>query len=293
MKKIDHRPSVVLTGALLAVIALAGLITIARLSTDSVGDQTPTGQQTPLTDTVPAVQLPGTAAPAQANPAPMEDPLLSAGTVTRQDCQLPAWSDNPNYVKVFVLVALGCLNNAWQPVLTGLHVPFEPAQVELTGDVTTMDCGRPPERNSFYCDGTIFLVPESYLGTSAGPASIPAAAVSMLAHEYGHHLQHLAGTLAESTTRITAAGRRSAAGLELARRVELQAQCLSGMFMGAAFDPPSIELARQDNFLRGDSAGADPDHGTPQNFGTWFMTGVTRNVLQECDTWTASPEAVR
>ncbi|WP_187776131.1 neutral zinc metallopeptidase [Antrihabitans cavernicola] len=220
------------------------------------------------------------------------NPLTSTASLATRPCRLPPWATTPQATQVFLDAALDCLNQAWSPVMARLKLPFQPASVVTTADVSTQSCGRPPEESSYYCDGVIYLVPASYLGTNAGPQGIPTAAVSMLAHEYGHHLQQLSGTLAASTKQISDVGWMSPQGLELSRRTELQAQCLSGMFMGTAFDVPSLRMAQQDNYTRGDAIGRQSNHGTPQNFGDWFTKGVQRNSLVSCNTWVATPASV-
>ena len=135
-------------------------------------------------------------------------------------------------------------------------------------------------------------MPVSYQSTNTGAQGVPTAAVAMLAHEYGHHLQHLSGTLDAATEQMAAVGRQTPDGLDIARRTELQAQCLAGMFFGATFDAPSINVAQQDAYTRGDAPGALPSHGLPQNFGDWFTLGAQRNSLDVCNTWVAPPTAV-
>ena len=87
-------------------------------------------------------------------------------------------------------------------------------------------------------------------------------------------------------------GRHSALGLELLRRTELQAQCLSGMFMGATFDEVTVDVARHDSLTRGDDAKRPADHGNSEHFGGWFSVGADLNSLAVCNTWNAPADAV-
>lgn len=216
------------------------------------------------------------------------NPLNSAVSLARRPCDLPPWDD-----PAFLDTALRCLDLAWRPVLERLGIEFRPARLVVTETPQTGTCTRPPEGNSFYCNGVISLAPSSYRNTNAGPRGIPAAAVSLLAHEYGHHVQELSGTLAASTQLIAASGRNSPAGLEVSRRAELQAQCFAGMFVGASFDLATAAIAQQDNYTRGDAPGSAGTHGTPAHFGDWFTVGVQRNSLDSCNTWAAPPDTVR
>ncbi len=300
-----HRgPIAIVSIAVAALLAIVGLLLASRLgqhagSTDEARPAVSSSSRVTSAMASSAesstVQPTVTSAPAGANKpvdATATNPLTSAIPLAHKTCPLPKWSSLEAAERVFLDGALGCLNAAWQPVLAKLNLPFEPARLVLTPEVGSQHCGRPPEKNSFYCDGTIYLVPSSYTSTNAGPQGVPAAAVGMLAHEYGHHLQQLSGTLAASTHLIDAAGRTTPTGLELARRTELQAQCLSGMFISAAFDVGSVALAERDNYSRGDAPGADPVHGRPEHFGAWFTRGAQRNSLDACNTWVAESDAV-
>lgn len=255
--------------------------TMVPIST-SLRPTTTTVTTTPPTTTAKAGLIPVDATGA--------NPLTAIASLATRPCRLPTWNDTAP--QPFLDAALECLNQAWQPVMGRLRLPFRPATVVTTPDVSAQSCGRPPEESSYYCDGVIYLVPASYLGTNAGPQGVSTAAVSMMAHEYGHHLQQLSGTLPAALKQITAVGWGSPQGLELSRRTELQAQCLSGMFMGTAFDVGSLRLAQQDNYTRGDAPGMPPNHGAPQNYGEWFSKGVQRNSLVSCNTWVAQAPAV-
>jgi len=273
------------------------------------GGPADTGPSTPST----TVAIPTTAAttpvvPTSATPAgptpqdPTTDNPIDAGAgLGRVLCGLPAWPDNDADLATFFTVAVGCLDRAWRKVMITRRLPFEPAKVVLTENLPTpaasqrqdVDCARPPENDSFYCDDTIYLDQDSYLSTTTGPKGVPAAAIALIGHEYGHHIQRLSGLLPEAVFRIGLAGPDTPAGLELSRCVELQAECFAGMFLGATFDPAGVTLAEHDAAARGDLPNGRPDHGTPKTYGGWFTQGAHANSLTACDTWSAPPSAVR
>lgn len=288
---------IVVLGGTIAAIKLSGPDDHAHASTAAstqVRTMVPISPTTASTTPKTTTSAPSTTASPgmRAVETTVGNPLTSFGSVATRPCRLPPWVDEPAQTQAFLDTALDCLNAAWSPVMARLKLPFATAAVVTTPDVSTQSCGRPPEESSYYCNGTIYLVPASYRRTNAGAQGIPTAAVSMLSHEFGHHLQQLSGILPASTRQIDSAGWSSPQGLEVARRTELQAQCLSGMFMGASFDVPSLRLAQQDNYTRGDALGTQANHGTPQNFGDWFTKGVQRNSLGSCNTWTAPVTAV-
>jgi uncharacterized protein (TIGR03083 family) len=296
------RPARGLVVALLCASALFGcsstddVSSVTATSAGAVSTTTSTTTVPPTTTTTVPPSTTTTAAPAPppGTPRPIyatsTNPLTTSGSLSRVACTLPTWSNDT--AQAFLDVALGCLNTAWKPVLELLRLPFTPASVTVSSDAPAQFCGRPPEQNSFYCNGVIHLDPSSYETTVTGQRGIPAAAVAMLAHEFGHHVQQLSGTLPAAVEQMDAAGRHTPAGLEISRRAEMQAQCLSGMFIGATFDAVSVALAQEDNYSRGDAPGAEPTHGLPQNFGDWFTKGAHRNSLDVCNTWAVPPELV-
>ena len=267
--------------------------TSTDLPSSSSATTTTSTSPTSTTSTTSAFALPSGFAGAMPVDATVNNPITTVVGLAHQYCRLPPWPPDGRDAQAFLDVALGCLDMAWHPVMAKLGLPFKPARLELTANVATQECGRPPEQNSFYCDNTIYLDPESYLRTNTGVQGVPTAAVSLLAHEYGHHIQQLSGTMHAAVVQMNAAGRSSPAGLELSRRAELQAQCLSGMFIGSTFDTASIQLAQQDNYTRGDAPGGPADHGQAQSFGDWFTRGATRDSLDVCNTWIAPPDQVR
>ena len=118
-----------------------------------------------------------------------------------------------------------------------------------------------------------------------------------MAHEYGHHVQQLTGIMDASWQERARTGRRSPAGAETTRRLELQANCYAGMFLGGlrdqrAIDPGLISGALRDYGERGDASGRPREHGTPQTNGSWADQGFQRNRTYQCNTWLAPQDAV-
>ena len=120
---------------------------------------------------------------------------------------------------------------------------------------------------AFYCSGdnTIYM-PFAALQTDMYGAQ-PGVYLALLAHEYGHHVQTLAGVMETYWELRYNSGADTEPGLELSRRFELQAQCFSGMFLAATYGRGSVN----DNVLtearttqdRGDHVEGRPrDHGT-------------------------------
>ena len=134
------------------------------------------------------------------------------------------------------------LDAYWGPVLAeaGVDLPL-PEVVEFTGS-TTSGCGQAtaatgpfycPTDQSIYMDLGFFDLLQTQFGASDGPL----AEMYVTAHEYGHHVQNISGVF---DTADRSAG--SGAGQV---RLELQADCYAGMWVGEAattVDPDTGEV---------------------------------------------------
>jgi uncharacterized protein len=183
----------------------------------------------------------------------------------------------------------------WQKTLRG----YEPAKTRFFDGVIQTGCGTASkEVGPFYCpvdryvyiDLGFFDELQSKLGARGGPL----AEAYVLAHEYGHHVQNLTGTLRSANRSTGPQGGQV--------RVELQADCYAGLWVGHALDTGFIEdLTRQDVSDALDAAAAVGDdriqqraqgrvtpeswtHGSAQQRQTWFVRGIDGTGPQSCDT---------
>ncbi|MGH3435274.1 MAG: neutral zinc metallopeptidase [Sciscionella sp.] len=231
------------------------------------------------------------------------NPLFAGGLGLRTlNCRLPRFTTSVAGQDRFNRAAIDCLVAAWTPLMRQAGLPMDtPRLVEVPSGTEGNPCGaRAWKQTAWYCDAdeTIYWTPNHYAKVEKIGA-YPGVYLGQLAHEFGHHVQAMSGVSRAYVGRRTAAGQDSDAGLQLSRRLELQAQCFSGMFLAATAGYGSVttgmaQEALRDNRKRGDFAntGRPPDHGLPKWSGAWWKQGYDRNLTSQCNTWKVPSNAV-
>jgi uncharacterized protein len=155
-----------------------------------------------------------------------------------------------------------------------------------------------PADTSVYLDLGFFDQLTGQLGAQGGDA----AEAYVLAHEFGHHVQNLTGTMARVQQSGKTSGPKSPAV-----RLELQADCYAGVwFRQATEDPesPISEVSTEDLNRAIDAAAAVGDdriqkrmqgqvspeswtHGSAANRQEWLLRGFETGDPNQCNTFAA------
>ncbi|MEV5721869.1 neutral zinc metallopeptidase [Amycolatopsis mediterranei] len=307
-------PAAVIGVSLGAVAVLVlGLVAIVALNRTATPLANPDLRDTPSAQDAPApLRSGGAGAPASAsNPSAnglqkilklADHPILqdpNAGLQNRV-CTLPAWQSTQASAEAFFTAASKCLDAAWGPFLLAYHLPFTPPALHFpTGASFETECGTIQvgiATAAYYCENNLY-VPFRGLQTDQY-GNNPGVYLALIAHEYGHHVQQVAGLMDAAWQKIYEAGQNSPAGLEMSRRKELQAQCFSGMFLGAHVDQGGTitrdmyNKAWNDQETRGDNTSRSHDHGTNAHYASWWRTGATSNRIADCNTFAAPSSEV-
>ena len=205
---------------------------------------------------------------------------------------------------------LGEIDDRWHEIFQASGQNYSGPRIVLFRNATNGGrCGMAQSAmGPFYCppDKQIFLdtnffkqVETRFRGCSGSACRFTAAYI--IAHEAGHHIQNLLGILPKVTRLQQQAGSKAEAN-ELQVRVELQADCLSGVWVNREakkrpnfLEPGDIDAALttataigDDTLQRQATGHVVPDlftHGSAAQRKRWFMIGYQQGSVQACNTF--------
>lgn len=199
----------------------------------------------------------------------------------------------------FIATVLADTEDAWTRAFRAAGKTYAPPTLVLFTGSTRSACGAASAAiGPFYCpaDKKVYLDLDFFAQLSGRlGAQGDFAQAYVVAHEVGHHVQNLLGTIRPGTARAEGATGQSV-------RTELQADCFSGIW--ARFEQNAsylqngdIEEAMRaaaavgDDALQKSSRGyAVPDsftHGSSAQRKAWFNRGLTTGSIEACDTFSA------
>lgn len=204
----------------------------------------------------------------------------------------PAQDDGARFVRR----VLAETEDVWTPLFQENGRRYAAPKLVLFSGAVQSACGTAQAAvGPFYCPGDQQVyIDLDFLSDMQRRLGAPGdfAAAYVIAHEVGHHVQNQLGLLGR--------GRQSNA---LQVRVELQADCLAGVWARRAQDARQIledgdieeglgaaAAVGDDRLQRRGGGQVVPEsftHGTSEQRVRWFRTGLQRGTLESCDTFGA------
>ena len=226
---------------------------------------------------------------------------FDGGTQAPSGRPIPAGQDPEADLKDFSTYVFNSAQGTWQRIFDAQGEQYEKAKLVLYRGAVDTACGSASSAvGPFYCprDRYVYLDLSFYRDMERRlQAGGEFAWAYVIAHEVGHHVQQQLGTSAEvDRIRREDPDRANEASV----RLELQADCYSGVWAAAVFeqlDPGDVAEAIRASEAVGDDrlqsqAGrrVDPDsftHGSSAQRRAWFERGRRAGDPAECDTFAA------
>lgn len=236
------------------------------------------------------------------NPQTLLDHLGGGSAPTQQE--QPLQQTNPNQPNRQsddqlrdVKSVLGSTEDVWRKVLPqqARRQYQDPKLVLFTNQVQSA-CGTAGSSTGpFYCPGDNKLYLDySFFNELAREFKAPGdfARAYVIAHEVGHHIQNLLGTM----DKVQRAGNTN----DLSVKLELQADCYAGVWAFYANQQGLVEAGDAEEAIRAASAVGDDSiqkraqgyvvpesftHGSSQQRMQWFQRGYQAGDMRQCNTF--------
>jgi predicted metalloprotease len=211
----------------------------------------------------------------------------------------------------FLSAILGSTEVEWKDTFAQAGKTYEPPTLVMFSGATQSACGfAQAAMGPFYCpiDQKVYLdtrffqdLERRFRACDIGSKTCQFSQAYVVAHEIGHHVQNQLGILTKVQEAQSGMDKAKANALQV--RVELQADCLAGVWANRAqakwqfIEPGDVEAALQtasaigdDRLQRRTQGYVVPDaftHGTSAQRVRWFMTGFKSGAVGTCDTFRA------
>jgi predicted metalloprotease len=224
-------------------------------------------------------------------------PMGNGGAITQQ-----SGTQANDEMKQFVATVLAETEDTWSGILQSQGMTYTDPTLVLFSGATQGACGMAQKAmGPFYCpnDQKVYLDTDFFRQLSQQfHASGDFAQAYVIAHEIGHHVQDLLGTLGQFNQARQRMSETDANKLSV--RVELQADCFAGIWAHYTEQKGILEKGDVDEALNAASQIGDdtlqretqgyvvPDsfnHGTSAQRRRWFQTGYQSGKLSACDTF--------
>ena len=236
---------------------------------------------------------------------------MSRNGQTQQQTDAGSTGAPPDDMGRFLSAILGSTEVEWKDTFAQAGKTYEPPTLVMFSGATQSACGfAQAAMGPFYCpiDQKVYLdtrffqdLERRFRACDIGSKTCQFSQAYVVAHEIGHHVQNQLGILTKVQEAQSGMDKAEANALQV--RVELQADCLAGVWANRAqakwqfIEPGDVEAALQtasaigdDRLQRRTQGYVVPDaftHGTSAQRVRWFMTGFKSGAVGTCDTFRA------
>ncbi len=212
------------------------------------------------------------------------------------------------HIREFISMLTSENELTWKTIFKENNLQYRPATVVLFEQTTTSGCGTAQAAmGPFYCpaDEKVYMDMSFFndLQKRFGAKVTEFTVAYVLAHEIGHHVQNILGTLSK-TEQLRRSGRYSQAQLnQVSVATELQADFYAGLWArytdnrARILEPGDIESAMEaaaavgdDNIQKRSQGYVNQEtftHGSSKQRVEWFMKGYNSGDIKQGDTFSA------
>lgn len=290
------------------VVALLALVVVSMWDgggTD-VAYQNESYSPPPVDSDPPEVPFPSGAA--QARSWMEENPVYEQSVPRPIRCDAPdidLESASKAQLKSHMEDVMGCLMREWDvPVQQAGFVMPRPSVTVYDQPIKTA-CGKVGTKNAFYCgaDQQVYYASDLPKVIPAGLRDGRFVVEAIMAHEFAHAVQARTGVLYSAKAFVVQAGEDTPEGRLISRRIETQADCFAGLFLGSVAQSTGMNQRELDNLLKvfeaigddtlsGDSD-IDGDHGRAATRRYWAAMGLASTQVRACNTFVAPESTLR
>lgn len=216
--------------------------------------------------------------------------------------ELPEFKDSDSY-EVFASTVLGSTTTLWNKLFDVSNKTYREPEIVLFRGGTDSGCGGAysqagphycPTDEKIYLDETFFNELTDRLGAQGGDV----AEAYVIAHEVGHHVQNMLGTM---DTVQSAQARYPTKSNALSVALELQADCYAGIWAHSVRERGIFENDNEINEAIDTAAAVGDDHiqqvttgrihhetwthGSSEDRKKWFMRGYDTGDVRSCNTF--------
>lgn len=232
--------------------------------------------------------------------------ILSSGGNSSPQTEQRQLNESELHVREFIKMITAENEETWTKIFADNGMHYKPARVVLFEEATNSGCGQAqsamgpfycPTDQSVYMDMSFFKELESNFGAKVTEFTI----AYVMAHEMGHHVQNLLGTL-DKTDQLRKSGRYSEAQLnQVSVATELQADFYAGLWARYSnerekfLEPGDLESAVEaaeavgdDNIQKRSQGYVNQEsftHGSSAQRKEWFMKGYNSGDIKQGDTF--------